>query len=136
MRPRRLTPASLGAGYAKSKDAPKEALGKYLGLGKAQGRPSLLQGDEGALVTDVTVRHDRGRDGLTPAGLINLARNVKPGLAPKQAANLVVCPEQLGLTFGWLPPAAKAAPTSPIPLPPVRATGRVLPASPCSMFTG
>ena len=39
-------------------------------------------------MTDVTVRFDRGREGLTPAGVINLVRDVKPGLKPKQATNL------------------------------------------------
>ena len=89
---RKLDPKLSIAGYAKSKNVPKETLGKFLNgsraLGKGQGRPSLLQGDEETFVTDVTVRHDRGRDALTPAGVINLVRDVKPGLAPKQATNL------------------------------------------------
>ena len=89
---KKANPSLSIAGYAKSKNVPKETLGKYLNgsrtLGKAQGRPSLLQGDEEVFVTDVTVRFDRGREGLTPAGVINLVRDVKPGLKPKQATNL------------------------------------------------
>jgi len=79
-------------------------------------------------VTDVTVRFDRGREGLTPAGVINLVRDVKPGLKPKQATNLAEAVRRRNSDASQTPPAAKAAPPSPLPLPPVRATGLVLPA--------
>ena len=79
-------------GYAKSLNINPVTLSKYISgervLGKGQGRPGILKSDEATFITDVVRRHDRGRDGLTPAGVISLVASVKPNLSEKQAKNL------------------------------------------------
>ena len=79
-------------GYAKSLNINPVTLSKYISgervLGKGQGRPGILKSDEATFITDVVRRYDRGRDGLTPAGVISLVASVKPNLSEKQANNL------------------------------------------------
>ena len=89
---KKANPTRSIEGYANDHKIAPKTLAKYINgtytVGKGQGRPGLLKADEEKFVVDVVQRHDRGRDGLTPVGVVSLIASVKPGLKHKQAENL------------------------------------------------
>ena len=82
---------SLG-GFAQKVRIPKSTLGAYLNgekcLGKGAGRPALLSRGETTFVCDIVRRHDRARDGLGAAEVVDKVSDLRPDLTSAQAKNL------------------------------------------------
>ena len=80
------------AGFAQKVRIPESTLGAYLNgkkyLGKGAGRPALLSCGETTFVCDIVRRHDRARDGLGAAEVVDKVSDLRPDLTSAQAKNL------------------------------------------------
>ena len=80
------------AGFAHKERIPESTVGAFLNgkkyLGKGAGRPALLSRVETTFVCDIVRRHDRARDGLGAAEVVDKVSDLRPDLTLAQAKNL------------------------------------------------
>ena len=85
--------------FAKSRGIAADTFGRYAcgekgdpkrrKLGAASGRQALLNDDEQQLLVDSIRRRDRGNEGVSTDGAIDMVRTIKPDLTHKQAESQV-----------------------------------------------